>query len=293
VGGSHSLILGEDGSVWAAGSNSDGQLGFTGSGDKLSFAQVPLPFSTGVKAIAASDNHSLLLTKNGNVYAAGDNSNHQLGTASSGPLNNGFEQVYSGGNVKAISTNTFNTLVLKQDGSVLLTDTAGSFAPVQGLEDKSVTAIAEGAKNSLVRTSTGAVWGEGENSKGQLGFIQNTDRGVFSPVPNMSNVIAVAAGENHSLILTEDGKVWAAGDNAKGQLGTGGSTPQSSTFTPTKDITSGIMSGAIAISAGGSGSLVLKDDGSVWAAGNNNNDQLGSRSATQTSFVKVYPLSGS
>jgi Secretion system C-terminal sorting domain/Regulator of chromosome condensation (RCC1) repeat len=66
-----------DGSVWAAGLNSNGQLGI----GSTSNSSTPLWVGslTGVTAIDAGATHSLFLTDNGSVWAAGRNANGQLG----------------------------------------------------------------------------------------------------------------------------------------------------------------------------------------------------------------------
>src|SRR5579884_2980960 len=90
-------------------------------------------------------------------------------------------------------------------------------------------------------------------------------------VNGLSGVVAMAAGGQHSLALKSDGTVWAWGYNYYGQLGTG-NTGSPSMSSPAQ--VSG-LSGVIAIAAGQYHSLALKADGTVWAWGSNNDDQLG------------------
>jgi alpha-tubulin suppressor-like RCC1 family protein len=78
--GYHSLILKEDGSVWATGYNSEGQLGTGNTTNRSSFTQVD---ASGVKALAAGNGHSLILKEDGSVWATGNNDNGKLGTGDS------------------------------------------------------------------------------------------------------------------------------------------------------------------------------------------------------------------
>ena len=81
------------------------------------------------------------------------------------------------------------------------------------------------------------------------------------------------AGFNHSLFLKINGSLWGMGANYYGQLGDGtfAKTSLNGTNQPEQ-----ILSGSVtAIAAGGNYSLFLKNDGSLWAMGNNLNGQLG------------------
>ena len=72
----YSLALQQDGSVWATGSNSNGQFGDGLKTSSKTFVQV---VPRGVIAIAAGALHSMVLKQDGSVWATGWNGNGQLG----------------------------------------------------------------------------------------------------------------------------------------------------------------------------------------------------------------------
>ncbi len=88
-----------------------------------------------------------------------------------------------------------------------------------------------------------------------------------------ANQVMVSCGEYHSLALLGDGKVLAWGDNRHGQLGdnNGGRFGAYSALPIQLNFNAGIK----AISAGDWHSLAVKDDGTVWAWGNNSSGRLG------------------
>jgi hypothetical protein len=75
AGAEHSVALRWDGTVWAWGSNANGQLG-TGSG---AHSPVRVRGQQGFVAIAAGRRHTVALKKNGQVWAWGRNADGQLG----------------------------------------------------------------------------------------------------------------------------------------------------------------------------------------------------------------------
>jgi alpha-tubulin suppressor-like RCC1 family protein len=185
-GSAHSLALLADGRLFAWGRNLDGQLGLGAEGsDRTSPVLVPNFGLSRVKAIAAADNHTLVLLSDGTVLACGNNSNGQLGDGT------------------------------KTDHS--------SFAPVQNLIP--VKAIATGRRHSLALTTNGVIRAWGDNSDGQLGNGSTTDSNLPTTVNTDSldeRVIAIAAGGLHSLALLAHGRIEGWGNNTDGQLGDGG-----------------------------------------------------------------------
>jgi len=97
------------------------------------------------------------------------------------------------------------------------------------------------------------------------------------PTVSFAQNCTVAAGQWHSLAVKPDGTVWAWGDNMFGQLGNGtNSGPPTflgnTNYTP---IHVSNITAVAAIAAGWHHSLALRDDGTVWAWGENSLGQLG------------------
>lgn len=189
--------------------------------------------------------------------------------------------------VKAIATRDIYSLLLKNDGTVwawfsLFLPTA-PLVPTQIAGLSEVVAIAAGDSHNLVLKQDGTVWAWGSNGAGQLGI----DSGYYSRVPvqatGLSEVVAIAAGNLHSLALKRDGTVWAWGNNSAGQLGIGANDTDIHPL-PMKVIG---LSGVVAIAAGDWYSLALKGDGTVWAWGDNQIGELGTRSTADCSGSKL------
>lgn len=217
AGRHHSLFLMEDGSVYAAGRNQDGQLGDGSNEDSA----VPVRIFDGrVLAVAAGSAHSLFLLAapeadaRPEVWSVGWNSQGQLGLG--------------------------DTSTRKYPGQVA------------GLGGEPV-AIAAGFDFSFVLTTAGEVFAFGNGLGGQLGDGQGTSSVRPVRVP-LSGVVAVAAGTSHGIFLLESGAVFGTGGNADGQLGEGTAsvrmTPTESLATSARDIFAGGTSSGIVNSSG-------------------------------------------
>ena len=77
AGYDHTVALKNDGSVWAWGNNSNGQLGDGSTTQRNSPAQVPNVSL--IRAIAAGNGYTMVLTSDSTVWAWGINGNGQLG----------------------------------------------------------------------------------------------------------------------------------------------------------------------------------------------------------------------
>ncbi len=308
AGGSHSLALGSDGTVWAWGDNGWGQLGngstspsstpvrATHPGFCTLACFVPL---TGITAVAAGIQHSLALDTNSTVWAWGDNEFGELGngTTSNTPNTTAVPVTGIGGTVTAIAVGGFFSLALTSNGTVWAwgdnswgqlgngSTSATNPTIVQVLKAPSscginqgacpltgITAIAAGRYHSLALDSSGNVWAWGYNGDGELGTSNSAtpNSTVAIQVSGLSGVTAIAAGGQHNLALA-GGAVWAWGYNHSLQLGR--TTTNASDPTPAQ--VSGIAGAVTAIAAGYDHSLALTSDGRVWAWGDDASGQLG------------------
>lgn len=279
-----SLALAADGSVWAWGDNSYGQLGDGTTTDRFLPVRVKNGSGAGmlgaIAAISAGSEHSLALADDGTVWAWGHNDRYQLGDR----------------------TNT-DKLLPVQVMSDHDADPSAAPVPLSG-----ITAISAGRFHSLALVADdGTIRAWGDNNFGQLGYRVGVDWGLPRQVvasvdgPALSRITAISAGEYHSLALDEDGMVWAWGSNEFGQLGDGTTTtvprllPAQVTWDDDDDPSTAPvpLSHITAISAGDTHSLALADDGTVWAWGNNKDGQLGDATTTDRLFpVKVKGLFG-
>jgi hypothetical protein len=232
AGAGHSLALKSDGTVWAWGYNTDGELG-NGSNTN-SYVPVQVNSLTSITAIAAGAYHSLALKSDGTVWAWGDNYYGELGNGSN-TNSNVPVKVNSLTSIIAIAGGGYHSLALKNDGTVWAwgynnhgqlgngTNT-DSNVPVQVTSLTSIIAIAGGGWHSLALKSDSTVRAWGYNNYGELGNGTNTDSNVPVQVTSLTSIIAIAGGWYHSFALKNDGTVWAWGYNGSGQLGNGNNT---------------------------------------------------------------------
>ncbi|PYU34560.1 MAG: hypothetical protein DMG31_05865 [Acidobacteria bacterium] len=302
------------GTVWAWGFNQNGQLG-NGTYTTTSPYGIDTPGTisglTGVTAIAGGYLYSLALKSDGTVWAWGWNPYGELGNGTYTDSNTPV-QVSGFTGVTAIAGGFEHALALKSDGTVwawglqslgeLGNGTfgspfgfTGSNTPVQVLGPggagylTGVTAIAAVGFHSLALKNDGTVWAWGHNQYGELGngtYTNNdTPVQVLGPggVGFLTGVTALGGGQYHSLALKSDGTVWAWGQNTSGELGNG--VFDSPAQIPPQDTPGqvlgpggvGFLGGVTAITGGSlsSHSLALKNDGTVWAWGQNTSGELG------------------
>ncbi len=301
-GGGHTLLQKADGTAWAVGSNTAGQLGTTSSNTcfftACSTTVLQVGNLSGVMSIAAGAEHSIAI-KNGNtVVAWGKNDKGQLGDGTNTPHQTPAA-VNTLSNIIAIAAGGAHSLALRSDGTVWAwgdnalgqlgdSTTMPRSNPVQVVDDTNapltqVTKIAAAGDHSVALKSDGTVWVWGVNADA-FGSTRSLAHRVqdlsFQGAP-VTSIIAIATGGSHDLALKSDGTIMVWGSDNKGQLGDGGITNTYTTFTHfvKTNVNTG-FSGVIAIAAGGTHSLALKSDGTVWAWGDNTFGALGTSTGT-------------
>ena len=231
-GYAHSLALQSNGTVWAWGNNTHGQLGIGKSGIETS-ESIPNLIQTldSCISIAAGYGHSVALKKDGTVWTWGFNSSGQLGDGTE--IDRNQPAIVPGlSNIISIAAGDYHTVALKNDGTVwtwgdnpfgqLGDDTTlMKNTPTRVLYISNVISVAAGYVHTLALKNDGTVWGWGGNVYGQLG--DNTTEMRTRPVKAdlFPKAIAIEAGHYHSMALKSDGSVWSFGANSFGQLGDG------------------------------------------------------------------------
>ena len=284
AGSNHRLALKSDGTVWAWGGNTYGQLGDGTTSDRTTPTQV-----SGLRdiiAISCGEHYSLALKSDGTVWAWGFNEYGQLGDGTTTNRKTPI-QVSGISSITAIAGITHHSLALKSDGTVwawgynyygqlgdgTYTDRT---SPVQVSELIDIIAVAGCAQSSLALKPDGTIWAWGDNVKS----------GTPVQANGLSSITAIAGGQWFNLALRSDSTVWAWGANGYGQLGDGTTTDRE---TPVQVID---LSGVTTIACGFDFSLALKSDGTAWAWGWNYYGQLGDGTGTDRNTpVQVSGLS--
>jgi alpha-tubulin suppressor-like RCC1 family protein len=183
----HTLVVTSSGQLYAFGRNTHGQLGTTTNNGTYNANPVPtlvtLPGQAGqVTQVAAGQDHSLVVTSSGQLYAFGLNNYGQLGTTT----NNG-----------TYNANPVPTLVTLP----------GQTGPV--------AQVAAGLTHSLAVTASGQLFAFGSNDWGQLGVAANRGTIAANPVPALvalgATIGTVAPGPAfHSLALVSGLEITSA-----------------------------------------------------------------------------------
>ena len=179
----HCLAVTSTGAVYAWGYNGFGQLGNGGTTRSSVPVRVSLPAGVVAASVGAGDNHSLVVTSTGSIYAFGQNSFGQLGTGT--------------------TTQSNVPVAVSLPTGVVATQVAAG-----GI---SLTAQVPEGDYSLAVTTTGTVYAWGADAQGQLGNNRTTNSSipVVTQLPSGAIAIAVGAGPNFGHALTTNGNIYS------------------------------------------------------------------------------------
>ncbi|WP_168121721.1 stalk domain-containing protein [Paenibacillus sp. HB172176] len=275
AGGSHSLALREDGTVWAWGGNTEGELGdgtrSVYDGQTQSYIKnenKSIPFQVkgleDIVYIAAGFADSYAVKSDGTVWAWGS-------MISKTPL-----QLTEYTDVQSISVGYAHIAVLKKDGTVwqrassLPSYKDGNLqnpGPTTLIKIKNLTnviAVAAGGGTTHALKEDGSVWGWGYNHAGEIGDGTTIDRNDPVKIVGMEDVDAIAASAGGPFYLKHDGSVWSNGSNLGGQFGIGS---YESKIVPTR-IEGLVKIKTIASSSTGFRAMAIRQDNTLWSWGN-------------------------
>jgi len=272
------LALKSDGTVWAWGSNNQGQLGDGTTTDRTRPVQVS--GLSNVVEIAAGDFYAVARKADGTIWNWGAGSfGGTVFVVRTSPV-----QLGGISNVAAMAAGGGHVLFLKTDKTVwgVGANWAGHLGdgtvnngrpdPVQTVGLSDVIAVAAGEAHSMALKADGTVWVWGNNGSGQLGAARDLQP---HPTPVQiaglpAGVKAIASGDEHCMALSADGTVWTWGSNSRFQLGWGVQVGENPT---PKQIPN--FGGVAFIEGGSAHSAALKADGTLWLWGAGDRGQLG------------------
>ena len=282
-GGNHTLGIKTDGTLWAWGSNDNGQIGDGTLIDR------PLPVQIGTANdwafISGGSFHSLAIKNNGTLWAWGDNATGQLGDGTAidklVPV-----QVGSATNWSFVSAGGSHSIGLRSDGTIWGWG-ANNYnqvgdgtivqknSPVQIGVASNWSKISAGSDHNLAIKTDGTLWAWGRNTNGQLG--DGTINGKSTPgqIGSATNWSKIAGCFSHSIALRTDGTLWTWGQNNFGQIGDG------TTVQKTSPVQIGTATDWIEVDGGLFYSYAQKSNGTLWSWGYNVYGMLGDGTTVQ------------
>ena len=258
-GQNFSAALMTDGTVYATGQNSDGQLGLNNTTTPvLTLTQMINNTGKTPTMISCGSAYTMVLMTDGTIYGTGSNSFGQLGINNSTSVN-------------------ILTLMINSTG-------------------KTPKIISSGSSHFVLLMTDGTLYGTGSNGNGELG-LGNTvsSKTTLTSIPNTTNKVPVniSSGSSHTIVLMSDGTVYGTGLNTSGQLGLTNVVSPVTSLTPMT-----LPTGKTATSISGSGhnnTILLMTDGTVYGTGYNATGHLGINNTTSpiTTLTQMKTNSGS
>jgi alpha-tubulin suppressor-like RCC1 family protein len=320
-GYSDSLIVKSDGTLWAWGANTRGQLGL---GDTLP-REIPVQVGTGTDwaQVAIGEQPFVVALKHdGSLWAWGENSNGELGLGAWSEPKLTPQRVGVASDWAAVACGGDHVLALKQDGTLwswgsdqygglgydayLPTPVADGYMPTPTqVSPGTWKAIAAGWMHSLAVRSDGTVWAWGANDYGQLGN-GAFDAGhtlaaheVPTQIAGATGFAKVGAGFITSFAIKADGSLWAWGNNGGGSDFAGGALGDGTNIDRLTPVRVGTDNDWTTVAGANSYTAGLKSDGTLWAWGYNSYGEVGisdvmavkspRRVGTRTDWAAVEP----
>ncbi len=281
----HTLMLKADGTLWATGDNSQGQLGLGDFDGRETFT--PIGERSDWVRIAAGDSFSMALNAAGELWGWGNNSLGQLGLGHTDnvtppePVRIGADSDWID-----IGVGIQYAAARKRDGTVWtwglnanaqlgLGDTAARYAPTR-VTTATWVSLTVGPQSVQVLNAEGELWGWGSSLFNILGPY-STNITLPTRYGDANGWLVADIANSHAAAVKTDGSLWAWGVNHKGQCAVSGGLLSIDTATRVGDATDWAR-----VSTGTDFTLALKADGSLFGFGNNADGRLGLGDTSET-----------
>uniref|UniRef100_A0A0K8RUC2 Putative E3 ubiquitin-protein ligase HERC3 n=1 Tax=Crotalus horridus TaxID=35024 RepID=A0A0K8RUC2_CROHD len=234
-GKNHSVFLLEDGEVYTCGVNTKGQLGHEREGGKPE--QIDALADQHIVHVACGESHNVALSDQGQLFSWGAGSDGQLGltTTEDAVTIPRLIKKLNQEMILQVSCGNWHCLALAADGQFfawgqnnygqlgLGKEFPSQNTPqrVRSLDGIPLSQVAAGGAHSFALSLSGAVFGWGKNTSGQLGLSDEKDRECPCHVKLLrtQKVVYISCGNEHTAVLTKSGGVFTFGAGSCGQLG--------------------------------------------------------------------------
>lgn len=271
VGRIHTVLATSHGRCYTWGKNTDYQLGSEYENDTMSVFRV-LKGEEKLRYIAAGEDFSHILTRDGTVFSFGRNDSGQLGLGHDRPTNQiELNTTLTKAKVKSIHCKGKKSYAVTKQGEVLFWP-AGPEDPRLGLlmvpSSERINHISVGQDFAMLLSENGHLYSFGtSNSHGQLGL--GHKKPVLTPtlvkLTAKERMINVSTGKGHVLSISKSNKVFAWGDGSQGQLGTG----DCSSFSSPQNVVVQTHVKPLQVCCSYYGSYALIEDGTIFWWGRN------------------------
>ncbi len=229
-GNTNTFIIKQDGTLWATGLNTSGQLGLGNNTNRTSFTKVGT--ATNWSFVSNKGNHTLAIKTDGTLWGTGSNTSGQLGLGNNNTRNT-FIQIGSSIWINCVAQGT-HSAAIKNDFTLWTTgsNTTGQLGLGNLLNKNVLTQVITagintwskiaGSSAALAGIKTdGTLWTWGNNADGQLGLGNTTNYNSPQQV-GISNDYNNVYGSLYTIYVKKNNNtVWASGYNLLGGLGSG------------------------------------------------------------------------
>nr|WP_294858390.1 T9SS type A sorting domain-containing protein [uncultured Fluviicola sp.] len=273
-----------DGTLWAWGYSSYGQIGDGTTNEQTS----PIQIGTDTDWTFISSGFEFVVAKksNGTYWGWGRNDHGALGDGTI--IDKAVPTLLGNFNYTSFVTGGNHCLAIKPDGTLWawgfnsygqLGDgtTNQRLNPIQIGSATNWASVYSGDNFSFGIKTDGTLWAWGANQSGKLGNGNTTQQLTPIQIGTATDWASVSANYASAFGRKTNGTLWAWGFDIYGQFGNG--TPTSSLV----PVQSGTATDWADVSSGMSHTLALKTNGSLWVWGNNSSGQLGDGTSTDHS----------